>query len=258
MIDRKTIALINGEVDGENSAEESETLRKILAQDPEAKKLLEDLKKLERNISSISSVDPPASLKQSVMRAVQEKHAPARAGARKFSLLDFLFPVRSLPRFGFAFSGGVLAGIALVVLYFTVISHPPIDDRDATGTILGNSEVLQPADEATISADGVEGKVVTEYSRTVSVMRVNLTMKPDITARFVFNPGEARLKGVSLANEFSGTLTQSEGLIEMAHGGGTFRAFVIPGSSYVQNVRFQVVSGGNVLYERTLPLGRAQ
>lgn len=258
MIDRRTISLINGEVDGANTPEESETLRKMLAQDPEAQKLFEDLRRLVRGFSSVSPVDPPSSLKRNIVRAIHERRSSARVATRRFSLLDLLLPVRSFPRLGFAFSGGVLAGIALVVLYFTVVSHPSIDDRDASGTILGTSESLQTANNATISADGVEGQVVTEYGRTVSVMRVNLTLRPDVTARFLFSPAEARLKGVSMADEFPGTLTQSEGMIEIGHGGGTFRAFFATGASPAQNVRFQVVSGGNVLSERSFPLGKAQ
>ena len=259
MIDRRTIALINGEVDGLNTPEESEILRQTLAQDPEAQKLLEDLKKLERNLSSLSLVDPPAGLKKSIMRSLQERRIPTGIHARKSSLSDFLFPVRSLPRLGFAFGGGVLAGIALVILYFAVASHPSVDARDASGTLFGaSSESLQTAEDAAISGDGVDGRVVTEYSGTVSVMRVNLTMKPDVIARFTFNPDGAKLKGVSLAGEFPGTLTQRVGLLEVGHGGGTFRAFFAPGVPPAQNVRFQVVSAGNVLYERSFPLGRVE
>ncbi len=258
MIDRRTIALINGEMDGENTHEESETLRQILSRNPEAQKLLEDLKKLERNFSSISRVDPPANLKRNVMRSIEERRMPARASKNTFNLLDLLFPVRSLPRLGFAFSGGVLAGVALVVLYFTVISHPAIDDRDASGTILGPSESLQTADDAAITANGVEGRVVIEYSRAVSVMRVNLTMKPDVRVRFLFNPDAAKLKGVASAEGFPGTLTQSSGQLEMGNGGGAFRAFFAPGASSTESVHLEIVSGGSILYERSLPLGKGQ
>ncbi len=258
MIDRKTIARINAEIDGENSPEESETLRKVLTQNPEAQKLLEDLKKLQRNFSSSSPVDPPAGLKRAVMRSIQERHSGARTLARKFRLAGWLFPARSIPRLGFAFGGGVLAGIFLVVLYFAVSGHPFIDTGDASGTIFGSSESLQTADEATISNDGVQGRVITEYSGSLSVMRVALTLKPDLTARFLFNPDGATLKGVSLADGFQGSLTQRQGLLEVGQGGGTFRAFFAAGASSAASVRLQVVSGGTVLYERSLPLGRTQ
>jgi hypothetical protein len=258
MIDRKTIALINGEVDGTNSAEESETLRRTLAQDPEARNLLSDLKKLERSLHSIPSVEPPEGLKWSVMRHIGARRVSSRPSERRFGLIDFLFPTRSLPRLGFAFSGGVLAGIALVVLYFSVVSHPSIDDRDASGTILGSSEAFQTAGDEAIATDGVQGKVVSEFSNTLSVLRVNLTMEPGLTARFVFNAEGAKLKGVSAAEQFQGTLMQSDGLLEIGHGGGSFRAFFAPSSSEAQDVRFQVVSGENVLYERSIPLRKDQ
>ena len=258
MIDRKTIALINGEVDGANSPEESETLRQTLARDPEAKKLLDDLKKLERNFSSRSSVKPPATLKPAILRSIYDRQAPSRVPARRFSLFDVLFSPGPRPRLGFAFGGGLLAGIVLVVLYLTVTSHPSIDDRDVSGTILGSSESLQTAEEAVISGDGVQGKVVTEYSSTLSVLRANLTMRPDLEARFVFNPDGAKFKGIVLGDGFAGTLTQRSGLIEIGHGGGTVRVFFAPGASTTQDVRLQIVSSGGVLYERSIPLGKGK
>jgi hypothetical protein len=258
MIDRKTIAMINEEVDGTNTPEESENLRQILAQNPEAQKLLVDLKKLERNFSSIPSVKPPTNLKRTVMRSIHERQLPASVSTHKFRLADFLFPVRSLPRLGFAFSGGVLAGIALVVVYFAVVSHPSIDDRDATGTILGSSESLQTAVDEPITGDGIEGRVATQYSSTLCVLNVNLTMRPDLVARFVYNPGDAKLKGVALGDAFPGTLTQSNGQLEIGHGGGTFKAFFAPGAIPTQDVRLQIVSAGNLLYDRSIPLGKGQ
>jgi len=56
MVDRRTIALINGEVDGLNTSEESEALRQILEHDPEARRLLEDLQKLGQNLTSMTPV----------------------------------------------------------------------------------------------------------------------------------------------------------------------------------------------------------
>ena len=255
MIDRKTISLINGEVDGVNTPEESETLGQTLVRNPEARKLLEDLKKLERNLSSMSPADPPAGLKRSIMHSIQKRRAPARTGARKSSLSELLFPVRLLPRLGFAFGSGMLAGIVLVVLYFAVANRPSIDARDASGALFGSSsESLQTTGDAAIAGEGVQGRVITEYSGSISVMRVNLTMKPEVTARFVFNPDGAKLKGVSLGDGFPGTLTQSDGLFEVGQGGGTFKAFFAPGASPAENVRLQIVSEGTVLYERSLPL----
>jgi hypothetical protein len=257
MIDRKTISLINGEVDGVNSPEESAILGQTLAQSEEARNLLRDLKKLEIGFSSVSRLDPPASLKKSIMRSIEERRVPAKAPAHGFRLMDFLFPARPLPRLGFAFSGGVLAGVVLVVMYFTVVDHPSVDTRDVSGTILGSSEALQTAEDEAISSDGVQGKIVTEYSNSVSVLNADLVMQPDLIARFVFDPNSARLKGVSMANESRGALTQKEGSIEVAHGGGTFRAFFTP-SSVSQTVRFQVISAGNIVFARTLLLKKSE
>ena len=256
MIDRGTISLINGEVDGVNTPQESEILRITLANNPEARQLLEDLKKLERSLSAIPQVNPPTTLKKSVMRSIEAPRAHVRATGRKFSLADILFPIRSVPRLGFAFSGGVLAGILLVVVYFTFISHPQIDDRDASGTALGSSEALQTADDEAVTGEGVQGRVVTEYSSSVNVLRVYLSMQPGLTARFVYDPIGTKLKGVTLSNEFSGTLTNSEGMILLGNGGGSFRVFFVPGTGSAQNVRLQVVSAGNVQLERSFQLGR--
>jgi len=255
MIDRRTIELINGEVDGVNTPEESVILQTAVAGNPEARALLEDLKKLERNFSSLPAVPPPEGLKKGIMRSLQERKMPRRMTARRFNLAGFLFPVRPLPRLGFAFGGGVLAGMLVVILYLAAASHTSFDARDASGTLFGPpSESFQTVESAGITVEGAEGNVATEYSGNLSVLRVAISMKPGVTARFSFNTADAKLKGVSLGDEFRGTLTQSEGVLEVGRGGGAFRAFFAAGSSSAQTVHFQLSFGGNVLYERTLSL----
>ena len=259
MIDRKIVALINGEVDGVNTPDQSEFLRQELGRNPEARDLLESLRTLERTLSSVPSVDPPTGLKQSIMRSIPARQVRARKPEPRVGLIGWMFPARPLPRLGFAFSGGVLAGVLLVILYFAVAAPPSIDVRDASGTLFGSSsEALQTAEDAAIGGDGVEGRIITEYSSTMSVMRVDLTMRPEVTVRFLFNPIGTELKGVTLGKEFPGTLTQSEGLLEVGEGGGRFSAFFAPEQPSAQNVRFQVISGRSMLYERSLALRKIE
>jgi hypothetical protein len=254
-IEQKTIELINAEIDGVNSPEESELLRRTLEVDLEAGQLFEDLKKLGQGFSTLPRVLPPLTLKHAVMRSIQDRQVQAGKMVRKPGLLDFLLPARPTLRPAFAFGGGVLAGALLIMLYFTIASYPSVDTRDASGALLdSSSESLQTVEETTVAREGATARIVTQDAGNLSVMRVSLALKPDVTARIVFDPDGVKIKGVALADGFAGTVTQSRGMVEVGHGGGEFKAFFAPEASSGQNVRLQIVESGGVVYERLCPL----
>ena len=74
MIDKRHLELIQGEIDGENSAADSEALRQEFASNPEYRAIYEDLKRVSDFLQQAKQVEPPAGLREKIIRAV----APAR------------------------------------------------------------------------------------------------------------------------------------------------------------------------------------
>jgi anti-sigma factor RsiW len=84
VIDSRTIELMNLEVDGVLDAAGREELRVVLAADPRARQMFDDLRRLAHLLDTAIAVDPPAGLHAQVARQV--------AGSK---VLAFATPPRS-------------------------------------------------------------------------------------------------------------------------------------------------------------------
>ena len=78
----EALVLLSGHLDGQNSEEEAARLQDHLAQCPDCRRLLEDLKALDAGLLSLEE-EPPADLCESVMEAIRQE-APVRKKKRRW------------------------------------------------------------------------------------------------------------------------------------------------------------------------------
>ena len=76
MLQQQQIELIHREIDGATTPDESTAARKLVAEDPEARALDADLRRVGRLFQQVGSREPPIHLKQNIMAAVA-RSAPA-------------------------------------------------------------------------------------------------------------------------------------------------------------------------------------
>ena len=129
--------IMNAQLDGEATAEESERLRALLETRPDLKAEYEKLGRVVATLDQLGMEEPPASLKQDVLRAVRAKTAPERGPRAWLGYLSLVFGgqggFRPLPAFA---AGAALGVLAFALLTGTLTSRPGVDSRSMTGAML--------------------------------------------------------------------------------------------------------------------------
>ena len=85
------IELINKEIDGLNSPEETSRLLHVIEENKHAKLLFEDLKQIDKILGNFRSVDPPAYLHNHIVNSLPRTHKQERK-IRSFLSLPISFP----------------------------------------------------------------------------------------------------------------------------------------------------------------------
>src|SRR5262245_26512642 len=92
MLSQTQIELIHREIDGANRPAESAACRALLEQDPEARALAADLRRLTALVERVGEREPPPRLKRAILAALPP---PARTSLQTESFLQrFLFQLR--------------------------------------------------------------------------------------------------------------------------------------------------------------------
>src|ERR1700758_5220960 len=76
MLSRDQVELIQQEIDGANTPEGSAALRSLLEQDPEARAMAAELRRVAALFAQVAQREPPARLKRAILDALPH---PARA-----------------------------------------------------------------------------------------------------------------------------------------------------------------------------------
>src|SRR5690242_17744241 len=152
MLRRDQVELIQQEIDGANTPEGSAVVRSLLAQDPEARAMAAELRRVAALFGQVAEREPPARLKRAILDALPQ---PARASpgallrwaaqALRFVTTSLEEPIMTKK----AILIGSAAAAVVIVVAGLITGFPP-GIRDA-GTIGG----VQPAAR-------YHGKVMTE------------------------------------------------------------------------------------------------
>ena len=135
MTKQKLIELIHQEIDGVNSPEESRLVAKHIAEDPETKRLFDELQSLSKTLSSVDELDAPPTLKPAIARSLEHSYSSASTRPRKLRILEALESLAPGWRLSYAFSGGVLAGIVLFLLGGNLLELGQVNENNSVGTV---------------------------------------------------------------------------------------------------------------------------
>lgn len=113
MIHDRLELLINRDIDGDNSPEESRELENALRSDPGARRYRDDLLELSGRFTRAGMIDPPPALRRGILAATTRRPATVR---RRRSLLPDAVREAFTPRLAYAFAAGVAAGALLFAL----------------------------------------------------------------------------------------------------------------------------------------------
>jgi len=142
MIPLDYIELMNGEIDGTNTAAESRRLQEYLAGSSEAVDHFRELRRAVAVLDGLQSVDPPTHLRQRILDAVEATHGPepitpsARPGTSFGGLRTLWQDLHRRPGYRLAFTTGFAVSLLLTVMVWQLTPYlGPIAPDALCGTI---------------------------------------------------------------------------------------------------------------------------
>jgi hypothetical protein len=254
MIDDSTRELINKDIDGVCTPEETMRLREILQTSDDARRLHEDFRLLARQLGTMTPVDPPRTLKPSILRAIDARRLPARKRGTVTSWLGgwSLRPV-------LAAAAGAVAGVALTIAVTSALSPSIVTDADLAGTLIlhGSTASFTPGPVARVNTGETSATIATYYSNGLCFLKLNVTSPAAVSASFRVNPALVRVEGVRPLGTPAPSVSVKNGevLVENAQTGG-LAVLVAGGATTVPPGRLTLSVAGTVVYDEDIALAR--
>lgn len=255
-IDDKTRALINAEIDGSNSAEDSALLDRLLADDPEARKYRDELAALCGELDDLDSEAAPSSLQTSVLAGIQGREKPATQPAWQQAFLDWL----GMPALRYAVSFG-----AGVILTFTLVSSGQISERafdDVTGlvgTISGVERTdAQAIDRFQVSLNELSGTVNLSRAGRIAIVDFDLSSRLPIEIVAEFNNRNIWFNGFAQLESTGTSVAAESGRFTVRmQGQRRYAVYLYSDGRDRATLTLRFYASGQLLHEGQLRLGEA-
>ncbi len=249
MIDQATVDLINKEIDGVILPEEADTLRELVASDPSVQRLYDELQATTRVLAAVKEVESPAGLKASIMRTIERPRAAQRSAVS--IVWSFLKEARQALTLSttYAFSGGLIAGAVVVLLFFTVFNAPTLDTSNVAGTMIVTGEKVD------LHLDKVQGVISTERSDGLRSLDLHLVAQDKVEARISFDTEAVRIEGVKRLDSSVTDLNVRGGEIDFQGQGKFGYRFSFTATSRTSpQVMVSLFSSGRLVYQKEIAL----
>lgn len=271
MIEKRYIDLMNSEIDGDNSPEESRELEEYMARSPEARRHFKELREVGRALADAGEASPPPGLRRSIMNAVEARErAAATPGLLTRIRRAVAPPVGMQPayatsggavaraarmRFAYAFAGGVVAGLALfVLLSVTVPRLVPGDVGNLYGTI--GSERCFVEEPLSFSVPGAEGYANIRYCAETVTVELSLSSDSEVVVVLAYDE-QVDFNGLQALQPGDHAIRVSGHRAELTHSGT--RDYDLTFTDHTEShlpMSVSVMEGGRALFESSVPPDR--
>lgn len=192
MIDERHLELIHGEIDGENSAEESRELHQALDSSTECRALYEDLRRVSDLLQTAKPVEPPRQLRARIVDALvdalpqsQSRPAPGRVGRGWLPMLT--------PGYAGAFAMGLLVAFGAVSVQRWA-GDAELDMSQLAGTMTQHEAASQ---RLLIDLDEISGSVVIRDQDPLLMVEFDLNSTGIVDVVATFDGADARFNGLA-------------------------------------------------------------
>jgi hypothetical protein len=233
MIDDTYQEIIEKEIDGTATPEESARLARYIEAHPEARSYYEEVTQLSAILGSVSEAEPPDRLKQETMASIRARHSVPRRREGWYETFVRIFTVRRPVPYAFSFGAGIAVGILVLSLASRTPVPESIHDR-VSGMMIPDAalEDFQGVASRTIDVDGIRGTVSTKSNEDIVLAEIEIS-----------SPGEIEIV-VELPKD---------GLRPLGHfGEGSYAIILERGAELVSPLRVKLYSG-EILFDGTLP-----
>ncbi len=137
MNDRELERLMNDQLDGVATPEDSERLNKALEAREDARAGYRRLGGVFGALSRVEMEDPPSHLKQDVLRAIRQRAGAKAARASWVDSISAVFRGRPALRHAYSFAGGAALGVlAFALVTGNLMTKPGLDPSPFTGAMV--------------------------------------------------------------------------------------------------------------------------
>jgi len=251
LIEEKYIELINCEIDGENTPEQSAALRKLLEKDPEAARLMQELSSLATLLKQAGKVIPPEELGADILANAKQARKPHR------SIIDVL---RSLykPRYAYAFTTGVIIGISLyfVFLRFSGGSWVNVDTLYGTSAIDRAQEKALSTQFIAIKTPAAKGSIKISFLEKDIVAEIRLDAEEPVEMVFR-NPNGIDLELFKPRLDAGYVLKTTSSQATISKNGPSDYVIVFKRAGTAKDsIEFRMYSSRGLLFEKTVGVER--
>jgi len=235
--------LIQADLDGKLSTAESAELARLLLQDPEARRLHDELRRTHTLLREVPAAQPPPGLRPAILASIglsSRSTTPGSGGGGRWPAL----------RLAAAIVGGlVAAGIGYTLLD---AGQPGADLQGSLGAAIpatAGGQAATSADQASFQAEGIEARAT--LRRSGAGMRLDLELGGTIPYEVVatFDPES----GAYVGADGDATITRGNGTVVIqAQPGGPVRTLEFTGHT---PIGLQVRSRDRVLASQELTAG---
>jgi len=258
MIDNKYIELMNGELDGVNSAEESLELKNYLERHPEARRYYEELVELVQMLGRAEDVEPPPELREIILTSISQKREEFERKSLFSSALE-AFRHNFRREYAYAFAAGIIVGICL----FAILSHigpggRPSDLDDFYGTlgIKSRAEQLIGTEPIEFEFPEVSGSAHVKYSKDIILTELSLSSDSEISVVFQYDEN-VRFEGLRTLAGVDHKINVTEKMLELTHNGISDYVIILKGANQADNlVSIKIKTGRGLLLEKSIDLRR--
>jgi hypothetical protein len=275
VIPDKYIELINQEIDGANTPQQSAELRDYLKGHPEGLRCFDELNELTRSFHKMGQIDPPPQLRSLILARIaasgvgsSHEHSPAAemdhgtgsmAGVRAHGTSADGRRRGFRWSLGFAFAAGLVVGICLVGVFMKALPGTSSHDLDKLyGTITSGSGKADFIDEFPI--DGRDGSLTGSATVHMDGERImtgiELQSEEPVQVVFMYTHN-VQFDGVKALNNENYTIDIQDGSTSL-HLSGTVHAavFLTQKDRAPVHMSMKILSGENAVFEKTLFTGR--
>lgn len=190
MIEPRDEELVNREIDGENTPEESAELRARVARLEDVRACYDGLFAVARTLDRVKSLAPPSELTREVMQRLRQ--APSHA--QTVSWLETLraaFRRRPAFRYGLTFATGLALGALFLAFAGRSASLRWQDTSALSGTILPDGRLgrLETLDRAPLAGDGVQGEATIRMGSDFLLAEIEIDARRPVDLAVDFETG---------------------------------------------------------------------
>lgn len=246
--------LLNGEIDGINSVENSRELREYLEHNQKAMELYRELCETLSIFSEAGEIDPPQDLRSRILSSVAEVNGHA---GRRSGLASFFDVFRSGTRRGFAytFAAGVVIGIIILAVVYRFAPVGGDFDR-LTGTVSYRDGAEYRLEPIEITLPELTGSI--SFVCNKDRIRAEFDLASESEIQVILEYGENTGFESFLALESCDhDMKVTGGRIELTHRGACSYTIIL-GDDHREKppIGMKIYVEGGLLFEETVSLGR--